>query len=130
MEISQINEGLQKQCKQKLSNQCQYNKPTSKIFTKFKKKYVFHWVNSYGSRNDIEGNLMLKRRQQVWSYQKDLLLCHLNILGLCLSTASREHSLLPESQNPYLVDYSKSGTQPHHYYYDNKSFDYCCYHYD
>lgn len=42
MEISQINEGLQKQCKQKLSNQCQYNKPTSKICPKFKKKkYVF-----------------------------------------------------------------------------------------
>lgn len=41
MEISQINEGLQKQCKQKLSNQCQYNKPTSKICPKLKKIYMF-----------------------------------------------------------------------------------------
>lgn len=66
---------------------------------------------------------MLKRRQQVWSCQKDLLLCHLDILVHCLSTASREYSLLPESQNLYLVDHFKSGTQPYHYNYDNKSFD-------
>lgn len=112
-----------------LINVSMINQPL-KYAQNVKKKYVFHWVNLYGSRNDIEGNLMLKRRQKVWSYQKDLLLCRLNILGLSLSAASGECSLLPESQNSYLVDYSKSGTQPHHYYYDNKSFYHCCYDYD